>query len=714
MQRKPSITQSSRDHPEQAPFRRHTLDSNHVSDPQMISGSRQRTSNYPVQFHHPPGTQQVPLQPPPPPPLGQTKLTSTRYSSPPPLTTPRRDNPPPTLAMPLSPSTSQPPPPISQSPQSPSQPVTPDDPSSITVTIDEGADIALEPLRLGFENVWTQTVQNVRQVMSKMQKDANRLSTAERRKNVNLMRCLVSSSEKLKSQEWTVEELRKENGSLMDKARQNEQLRRENNQKKTVIDTLNQENHGLRRENEELRKKNGEVKEALRRATEFIFQYKEELAKVKADAETFRKCREASVLSANDQTTTMTATDLHREITRLHAEKERERIFNDAVKQLRALTAVRPLFLKYISDQLTCCFVKLEDSTSSTRERDSEEVVDRRTGSSSLDVSTSKPTSVVAQARCTIDEQPRLSTPRSSPTQVVSTDNDEDKSKVEIVDVEMDDDNTTIVPPITSKRMSVTTTTTTTAQQDIQLTDESRHFKEEPEPQSDLEIQRQRQRQARRGPTSPSPSQAGSRKSSPVVSKTGMKRDREQYEEGQVDEEDQVVGIDHPAIVGEQNQEASANGSISAKTEAIQTDIDNRSEEGEIVIVEREPKDDMPKRRKGKKVSTDEKQVTSQAEIQVPMTPAFSIATDASPKVLGRWAYYTQYRDSSVPTPTPTRSLVTSTSTQPPPPPVPPPSGMSLLSPSPPQARLPKKLGINHMDLLYKTEKEVMVCRICL
>jgi myosin heavy subunit len=234
---------------------------------------------------------------------------------------------------------SQPPPLISQSP---SQPVALDDPSPITVTIDEGADIALEPLRLGFENVWTQTVQNVRQVMSKMQKDANRVNTAERRKNVNLMRCLVSGSEKLKGQEWAMEELRKENGSLMDKARQNEQFRREN---KTAIDTLNQENHGLRRENEELRKKNGEVKEALRRATEFIFQYKEELAKVKADAETFRKCREASVLSVNDQTTTttMTATDLHREITRLHAEKERERIFNDAVKQLRALTAVRPL-----------------------------------------------------------------------------------------------------------------------------------------------------------------------------------------------------------------------------------------------------------------------------------------------------------------------------------------------------------------------------------
>jgi hypothetical protein len=325
-------------------------------------------------------------------------------------------------------------------------------------------------------------------------------------------------------------------------------------------------------------------------------------------------------------------------------------------------------------------------------------VVDRRTGSSSLHVSTSRPTSVVAQARCTIDEQPRLSTPRS-PAKVVSTDNDEDKSKVEMVGVEMDDDSTS-----SSKR-----TTTTTAQQDSQLTDESRNFKEKPDPQSDLEISRQRQRQARRGPTSRSPPQAGSRKHSPVVSKTGMKRDREQYEEGQTkDEEDQVVGIDNPGIVGEQSQAVPVNGSISAKKEAIQTDIDNSSEEGEIVMVEREKKDDISKRRKGKQVSTDERQVTSQTEIQVPNSPTFSTATDGNPKVLGRWAYYTQYRDSSVPIPTPTQS---SPSTQPPPPA---PSGISSLSPSSPQARLPKKLGINHMDLLYKTEKEVMVCRICL
>ena len=168
------------------------------------------------------------------------------------------------------------------------------------------------------------------------------------------MRCLVSSSEKFKGQDLAVEELRKKNGLLMDKALE---LRRESDGKTAFITTLTRENRDLRGDNEELRKKNVEVKEALTRATEIIFQYKEELAKVKADAETFRKCREASMLAANDQTT-MPTTDIHREMTRLHAEK-RERIFNDAVKQLRALTAVRLFIYIYICGcvgQLTCVF----------------------------------------------------------------------------------------------------------------------------------------------------------------------------------------------------------------------------------------------------------------------------------------------------------------------------------------------------------------------
>ncbi|KAF8812746.1 hypothetical protein BYT27DRAFT_7086727 [Phlegmacium glaucopus] len=78
-------------------------------------------------------------------------------------------------------------------------------------------------------------------------------------------------------------------------------------------------------------------------------------------------------------------------------------------------------------------------------------------------------------------------------------------------------------------------------------------------------------------------------------------------------------------------------------------------------------------------------------------------AKDGHPKTLGRWSYYTHFRDNGVPLP-PTSSFITQQFT---PPPLPSPPAQR------PQKRHPK-LGINHMDLLYKTEKEVMVCRICL
>ena len=270
---------------------------------------------------------------------------------------PYRDNPSPSAISPLPPSPSASHPPQQQqqqsqpqSPQSLSQPtiIDTDGPSPINDTlILETVDIALEPFRLGFENVWGQAVQNVRQVMNKMQKDLTQLVHVECRKNANLMRCLVTNSEKLTSQEWAVEELKKENGSLKEKLVENGQLKRENHQKLTVMDTLSQENEVLRRDNVELKKKNEEMKEALSRAAGFIFQYKEELAKAKVDIDTLRKCREPDVhpSSSPESTPPTPSSDLYlREMTRLHAEKERERIFNDAVKQLRALTAVRPFF----------------------------------------------------------------------------------------------------------------------------------------------------------------------------------------------------------------------------------------------------------------------------------------------------------------------------------------------------------------------------------
>jgi hypothetical protein len=351
----------------------------------------------------------------------------------------------------------------------------------------------------------------------------------------------------------------------------------------------------------------------------------------------------------------------------------------------------------------------LEDLTT-TRERNSEKAVvanttvtlsnivdDRRTGSSSLRVSTSKqnpsPPPVVAQVQGTIDEQPRPST-SSSPTRVVSSDNEGKKFKVE-----MDDDDVTIVPPITN--IQTTSPNPPDAERDIQLTDESRNCREL-EPPSDVETQRQRQREARRGPTPSTPSfvsssQITSRKTSPVVLKTGMKRNRNEYEEGQVvDEEDQPVGIDNPDIVpqGEQRQKGPFESRTSAETEAIHTDLDNSEEDGEIVIMS--PTVDLSKtRRSGNKVSTVRKQVTPHMEVQARVA-TFPIANDPNPKALGRWAYY---RDSvGVVTPSPARSFITQPS----------------MTPPSPQARLPKKLGINHMDLLYKTEKETMVCRICL
>jgi len=266
----------------------------------------------------------------------------------------------------------------------------------------------------------------------------------------------------------------------------------------------------------------------------------------------------------------------------------------------------------------------------------------------------------------------------------------DDSQEMNVSDVEMDGDNVAIVPPITSIQSAI-------PNPDTELTEEPKEL------QTDLEIQRQRQRQARRGPTPPSPSisssQPGSGKPSPVIPKAGMKRDREQYEEGQVVEEDDDVGIDNPGdvIPGKQKHDGPV---LPAGTGAIHTDVDN-SEEGEIIIiVEQQPRDDTPKRRKGKNVSTDERQVTP---IQVPMTPSFATAKEANPKALGRWAYYRDSSDAPSRSVHPKRSFVTSATTQ-----------QQQSPPLPPQARLPKKLGINHMDLLYKTEKEVMVCRICL
>ena len=310
-----------------------------------------------------------------------------------------------------------------------------------------------------------------------------------------------------------------------------------------------------------------------------------------------------------------------------------------------------------------------------------------------------------------VNEQPRQSTPPSA-TRTISIDNEEkcevDESgnhEMEVIDVDADE--VTIVPPKSPNPV--------VKPEDIQqLADESQKSEEEQEPQSDLEMQRQRQREARRGPTPSSSSspQARSRKTPPVISKAGVKRDREEYEEGQADEEDndRDVGIDKPGIVHQQHQER-PNGSPvhGSKSTETQADADNSEE---IVILDRELKlkDDKPKRRKGKKVSTDARQVTEQTEIIKSPTSSTTTTTTTTttskggpnPKAPAKRSHYRDFIGPPIQL-TSLRSFVTSQ----------PPSAISLPLPSP-QPRLPKKLGINHMDLLYKAEQEVLVCRICL
>ena len=196
---------------------------------------------------------------------------------------------------------------------------------------------------------------------------------------------------------------------------------------------------------------------------------------------------------------------------------------------------------------------------------------------------------------------------------------------------------------------------------------------------------------------------------------TGAKRGRGEYEENSLTNTEYPVGC----------------VSRSAETEV---DGDNNSSEGDNL---RERKDDDvlvskgTKRRKqvvmdgigGGSGGRRQQVVTSQMEeIQMAMTPLSNanrtvmMMKEAHPKASGRWTYYTHYRDNSVPEARPTTATTSTSTSLPPspqdqrpvPPPVPPP-------PAPSAKRL-AKLGINHMDLLYKTEKEkeIMTCRICL
>jgi hypothetical protein len=373
----------------------------------------------------------------------------------------------------------------------------------------------------------------------------------------------------------------------------------------------------------------------------------------------------------------------------------------------------------------------MEDSSNAVSEEEKEvktaptEPDCRCSVSSSLEVPTSEQKNPSPPPVCIIDEQqPRQPTPPSA-TQPVPTDKEE-KFKEEAdescddMDIEVDeDDDVTIVPP------PITTTTTPNppvekqdekkpdAGEDTQPTNESRNSKEEQEPQSFLEIQRQRQRQALRGPTPSSP-QVRSRKASPVVSKTGVKRDREEYEEGQVDEdevEDRDGGKDEPGIILENKpKDSPVQDSSPTKKQALvpYTDADDNSDVEIVIMGQEKPKGDKPKeQQKDKKGSTpDGRQqvIVPQPRIKkkkIPITLPPNVK-GPNPIALGNRSHYRDFINPPVSL-TRLRSFVTT----------PQPSTTSLFPPSP-QPRLQKKLGISHMDLLYKTERESMVCRICL
>ena len=121
---------------------------------------------------------------------------------------------------------------------------------------------------------------------------------------------------------------------------------------------------------------------------------------------------------------------------------------------------------------------------------------------------------------------------------------------------------------------------------------------------------------------------------------------------------------------------------VSPVHSSISTETFRRKFSEEIVILERELKDDMQKRQKDEKVFTD---ATPQTGIK--KIPTLSTEKGSNPKELGKrssspisltsWYYSTTIYKISTPT-------VASTSTP------------------------EETWGINHMDLLYKTERELM------
>ncbi|CAA7268669.1 unnamed protein product [Cyclocybe aegerita] len=122
-------------------------------------------------------------------PVSLTAPTHRPPSNPVPPPPPREGAPPTAHSHP----SSSVPPPNPSNPPKPSDPLLyPSDPFVAT-----SCEAALNPVRAGIESVWNLTVKNVRDAMNKMNQDYVKLTTAERTKNTHLMHALAETEAKL-------------------------------------------------------------------------------------------------------------------------------------------------------------------------------------------------------------------------------------------------------------------------------------------------------------------------------------------------------------------------------------------------------------------------------------------------------------------------------------------------------------------------------------
>ena len=328
------------------------------------------------------------------------------------------------------------------------------------------------------------------------------------------------------------------------------------------------------------------------------------------------------------------------------------------------------------------------------------------------------PAAVVAKIHDIIHHGPGLSTPS------IHHGDKEEVNKPDSREMDLDEDEVMIIPPpMTSVRVTPPNPITkpkSNAEHDNNHNNIQTCEPVDEPPRMELESsivkmqRRSRRRQVRRGST-PLPLSSTSppppvwlRKVRVRTRMMGVKRGRDEYEENS------PTTTEYPV------------GRVSGSVET-EVDGDNNSSEGDNL---RERKDDDVLVSKGTKrrrqVVTDgsgggsgrRQQVE---EIQTAITPLSNanrpvmMMKEVHTKASGRWTHNTH---NSIPEARPfTITTATSTFTslppspqdqRPVPPPAPPP-------PAPPAKRI-AKLGINHMDLVYKTEKEkeIMICRICL